>query len=299
MLKKPIIILGPTSVGKSRFALQLAQQINGEIISADSMQVYRYMDIGTAKPSAEERSVVPHHLIDIVDPDEEWTVSLFVQRAKEKIEEIKKMGKTPIVVGGTGLYLWSLINNFSFPIAPKDPVIREELAKDETSSLFERLNKIDPLSASRIHPNDKKRIIRALEVFLLTKRPISQIQKHGDDWEKYRLKGLNLPREALNKNIETRVDKMIENGLVDEVNNLLEMGFSPSLSSLQAIGYKEIIESLQGETSLNEAVNKIKKNTRNFAKRQMIWFRRFRNVAWFEAKQGFDKNIFCLYNNTS
>lgn len=283
MPRKPIIILGPTSVGKSKYALNLAHKISGEIISADSMQVYRHMDIGTAKPSLSERNSIPHHLIDVIDPDKEWTVSLFVQMAKAKIEEIGERDKTAIIVGGTGLYLWALLNNFSFPIAPKDTNIRKELSKKDAPTLHEKLKEIDQESSKRIHPNDKKRIIRALEVFMLTKKPLSQWQKKGPDWERYQLIGLTLPRETLYKKIELRVETMIENGLFDEVRSLLEMGYSPTLPALQAIGYKEAIESFQGKTSLNEAIAKIKKNTRNFAKRQMVWFRRFSNVEWIES----------------
>lgn len=280
-----ISILGPTAVGKSRVAVEIAKKINAEIISADSMQVYRGMDIGTAKLTLEERQDIPHHLIDIRNPDEEWTVSDFVREVKKLKREIVKRGKTPIIVGGTGLYLWALLEGFSFPIAPADKEIRKRLEKQPLSTLYSRLSTLDPQAVEKIHPNDKKRIIRALEVFELTGVPITKlhrIQKKENREEKPVLIGLTLPRDQLYHRIEERVDKMIEKGLIEEVKGLLAKGYSKDLPSFQALGYKEVVEYLEGKQSKEQMIAELKKRTRHFARRQMTWFKRFKNVKWFE-----------------
>jgi tRNA dimethylallyltransferase len=297
-----LIILGPTAVGKSKLAVELAKNIKGEIISADSMQVYRGMDIGTAKPPLEERQGIPHHLIDIRDPDEEWTVSDFVEQTNRISGELVTRGKTPIIVGGTGLYLWALLKGFSFPITPADKELRSRLEKEQLATLYSRLSIVDPKAAAKIHENDKKRIIRALEVYELTGKPISELQQsvaevfrpplNGDlkvaSTYKSRhsacaLIGLDLPRDELYSHINQRVDGMIKKGLIDEVKGLLAKGFAKNLPSFQALGYKEVVDYLDGKWSKEEMIKELKKRTRHFARRQMTWFRRFENIKWFEA----------------
>ncbi len=296
-MNKAVIILGPTAVGKSKLAVELAKKINGEIISADSMQVYRGMDIGTAKLTSEEQQGIPHHLIDIKNPDEEWTVSNFVELTNKLIGEITKRGKTPIIVGGTGLYLWSLLEGYVFPIAPSDKKIREKLEKVSLPTLYAQLSTIDPPAAQKINPNDKKRVVRALEVYELTGKRISELQElraqntehpsislGAGRAQEYILIGLNLPREQLYERINDRVDQMIENGLIEEVKELLNKGFSKDLPSFQALGYKEAIEHLEGKWTLEKMVYELKKRTRHFARRQMTWFKRFKDVEWFEGR---------------
>jgi tRNA dimethylallyltransferase len=285
------VIFGSTSIGKTQLAIELALKINGEIISADSMQVYRGMDIGTAKPTLAERQGIPHHLIDIRNPDEEWTVSDFVGECQNSKVKIKNKGKIPIIVGGTGLYLWSLLEGFAFPITPADKDVRARLEKLSTPELYAQLTSIDQPAAAKIHANDKKRIIRALEVFEITGKPISELQKlrlssapnYPLPPTPYSLIGLDLPRAELYARINQRVDSMIAKGLVEEVKGLLAKGYTKELRSLQALGYKEAIEYLEGRWTLDQMTEELKKRTRNFARRQMTWFRRFKDVHWFEA----------------
>jgi len=323
MTKKTILIFGPTVVGKTKLAIELAEQLNGEIISADSMQVYRGMDIGTAKPTIEERQVIPHHLIDIKNPDEEWTVSDFVGQVEKLNGQIVQRRKVPIIVGGTGLYLWSLLEGFAFPITPEDKEVRARLELLSASTLHSQLSNIDPAAAAKIHTNDKKRIIRALEVYEVTGKPISELQQkrvaevfrpplNGDlkvastNEEprqlvptlrrdsvagSYLLIGLDLPRETLYSRINQRVDNMIAKGLIDEVKGLLAKGYSKELRSFQALGYKEVVQYLAGLWTKEKMIEELKKRTRNFARRQMTWFRRFSDVHWFspEEKDGIMK----------
>jgi len=280
----PILIFGPTASGKTDLSIDLALKVSGEIISADSMQVYRFMDIGTAKPSKEQMTTVPHYLIDIVAPDEDWNVSSFIDNTERLIPDIKKKGKIPVIVGGTGLYLNALINGFSFPIAEKDEALRNKLSSKSAEELYAQLCRIDPGSAKKINANDKKRMIRAIEVFESTGTPISKMQKSKKD-NRLRLFCINIEREALYKRINDRVDGMIKKGLVDEVRSLLNKGYSKELNSMQALGYKETVQFLEGKISLDEAVELIKRKTRNFAKRQLSWFRRFEDVVWIDPAQ--------------
>jgi len=296
--KKPklLIILGPTAVGKTALSIELAKRLNGEIISADSMQVYKGMDIGTAKPSAEERKEVRHYLIDAVTPREEWSVSDFTERANDLVPAINNKEMLPIMAGGTGLYLNAFLEGFEFPIIPSNKALREAMEKEAkkigSEGLHSRLKKIDKKAAERIHPNDQKRIIRALEVFEQTGKPISRLQKKSPAARKYNIQmiGLNMDRESLYKKIEARVDKMIEKGLVDEVKGLLDSGYNKNLPSMQALGYKETIGHLEGKYDKEEMVNLLKKNTRNFARRQLVWFRRFERVKWFDVEK--EKDLF-------
>lgn len=284
-----IIVLGPTAVGKSAYALELAKKHQAEIISADALQVYKYMDIGTAKLSIAERQGINHYMIDIVEPSVQYSVGEYIDTVKNIIKEHEKANQNLIFCGGTGLYLNALINGLAFPVAGRDENIRKELSELEKTNgkefLWGELNKLDPEAAKKIHPNDSYRTKRALEVYRITGRKFSKLAKKDRSilGENYRIIGLTTERKVLNKRIEERVDQMIEKGLVTEVKSLLEKGYSPELSSMQAIGYKEIVEYLQDKTTLPEAIEQIKTATRQFVKRQYTWFRAFKNVEWLEV----------------
>ncbi|WP_029520083.1 tRNA (adenosine(37)-N6)-dimethylallyltransferase MiaA [Persephonella sp. IF05-L8] len=270
---KIIVITGLTATGKSEFAVEVAKQINGEIISADSMMVYKYMDIGTAKPTPEEMQGVPHYLINLVEPDYNFSAKDFIELAQEKIKDIQKRGKIPIIVGGTWLYIQTLLYGLS-EAPPTNWKIREKLYKEK--NLYEKLKQIDPEYAAKIHPNDTKRIVRALEVYEISGKPFSSFQKeHSFKEKKYDFIGFvfHTDRERLWDRIEKRVNKMFKLGLVDEVKSLMDMGYENSITAKQAIGYKEIIPYLKGEISLDEAKNIVVKNTKDFAKRQKRAFR--------------------------
>ena len=300
MKPRLIIILGPTACGKTELSLKIADAFHGEIISADSMQVYKKMDIGTAKIEAEEMRGIPHHLIDILEPDQDYSVALFQKMALEQIIMINERGCTPVIVGGTGLYINSLTSPYNFPeINPvedqKQKERRAAFIKLDQEELYQRLRTVDPEAAGRIHPNDQKRIIRALEVFEESGRTISEMQKDNRPplIEPYKtaMIGLTLDRPTLYRNIDQRVDRMIQSGLVDEVRTLMEDGFPPELNSMQGLGYKQIAAYLLGQISLEEAVDRLKRDTRHFAKRQLTWFKRDPRIKWFhkseypEAKQ--------------
>ncbi|WP_126426589.1 tRNA (adenosine(37)-N6)-dimethylallyltransferase MiaA [Brevibacillus marinus] len=282
-----VVIVGPTAVGKTALSLTLAKRLGGEIISGDSMQVYRYMDIGTAKVSPAERAVVPHHLIDIVNPDEEYSVALFQQMATRLIREINQRGRLPFIVGGTGLYIEAVTHRFRFAQAEQDPQLRERLKRlaetEGVEALHRRLAQIDPVTAKRLHPNDVKRVIRAIEIYELTGKTMADFQQRAEQspYNLYMV-GLTMDRARLYERINQRVDQMIADGLVEEVRRLLERGYDPSLVSLQGLGYKELIPYLQGACTLEEAVAEIKKRTRRFAKRQLSWFRRMPEVHWYD-----------------
>lgn len=276
MKPKIVIIIGPTAVGKTNYAIKLAKAKNKEIISADSMQVYKNMDIGTAKPSKKEQQGIFHHLLSIKKPDESWTVADFISECRKKIKLILKKGKLPIVVGGTGLYINALLQGFSFPIIEADPEYRKKLYKQDSLKLYEKLNQIDPAAAKKIHPNDKKRIVRALEVFHKTGKPISQAQNKNPLSKEYdiQIKFLDLPREKLYERINQRVDNMIKKGLINEVKKLKAKGYDKNFPSMQGLGYKEILDYLDNKTTKEAAIDLIKQKTRNFARRQLVWFRR-------------------------
>ena len=283
-----ICILGPTGVGKTAMALELADRWGGEIVSADSMQVYRQMDIGTAKPTPEERRRIPHHLIDVVDPDEPFDVSRYIEIANGVIARLQREKKTIFVVGGTGLYIRALLGGLiDGPGA--DEVLRrqlkEEMKKFGKEYLYERLRARDGRAAAQIHPNDGVRIIRALEVLELTGRSIVEHQhEHGfqeSAYEALRI-GLKLDRERLNDRIDRRTDKMIAEGFVEEVRRLLDRGYGASLKTMQSFGYRHLVPFLAGRRSLEEAVRLIKRDTRLYAKRQMTWFAADREVGWLD-----------------
>ena len=292
-MKKPLIVIGgPTACGKTGFSIKLAKKIGGEIISADSMQVYRYMDIGTAKVTLEEADGVPHYLIDEFDPDEEYNVMLFQQKAKAYMEEIWEKGKTPILVGGTGFYINALLYDNDFTETENDTSYREEcykLAQEQGPEvLFERLKKVDPEYAEIMHANNVKRVTRALEYHYLTGQKFSEHnaeQKEKETPYDAAVIILNMDREKLYERIELRIDLMMQEGLLDEVKGLLDKGYTPDLVSMQGIGYKEFIPYFNGECTLEEAVTQLKTNTRRFAKRQLTWFRRQIEGLWVDMDQ--------------
>jgi len=282
-----IIILGPTAVGKSACAFELAQRFGLEIINADSMQVYRGMDIGSAKPLPYERELVPHHLIDIRNPDEEFSAAQFSKEAHNIIVSLFQQGKQALVVGGTGLYIKALTRGL-FPAPPADQGLREELKKKEGREgkgyLHRELEKVDPAAALRIHPNDTFRTIRALEIFYLTGTSISgQHQNHQFKECHFNVLkiGLLRDREVIYHRIEERVDTMLSSGLLEEVDRLLKKGYAPTIKPFHSLGYKQILGYLQGVTSLEEAAQVIKRNTKHYAKRQLTWFRKDTEIEWF------------------
>ncbi len=275
-MEKIVVITGTTATGKTELSLKLAEKVNGEIISADSMMVYRYMDIGTAKPTTEERKKVKHYLIDVVNPDENFSAKDFMEHADRAIKKILEKGKVPIIVGGTWLYIQTLLYGLSE--APSGNwKLREELYQKDSKELFKKLKEIDPEYAEKIHENDKKRIVRALEVYILTGTPFSTFQKkHSFKNKRYDFIGFNLERERseIMDRIEKRVFKMIEEGLIEETKKLLDKGYEESITAKQAIGYKELIPYIKKEKQLDEAIQDIIKNTKDFAKRQIRTFRK-------------------------
>jgi tRNA dimethylallyltransferase len=303
MSKKPLLILvGPTAVGKTAISIDVAKAINAEIISADSMQIYKFMDIGTAKISKEEMKNIKHYMINEIYPDEEFSVSDFQKKAYENIDTILNKGKLPMVVGGTGLYINSLVYDLDFTRAVSNWSLRNEfLEKAEqfgNEYIHDNLKQVDPESAERIHINDTKRIIRALEVYYDTGTPMS---KYYNSFRQYSgifnltMLGLNMDRKELYDRINIRVDDMISNGLINEVNNLLNMGYSENYVSMQGLGYKEIVKYLKGQYSLDEAVDILKRDSRRFAKRQLTWFRRDERIHWINIDDFDNKNSIVEY----
>lgn len=286
-----VVIVGPTAVGKTDVAIRVAGKIDGEIISGDSMQVYRYMDIGTAKPAKEEMNGIPHYMIDLISPGEEFSVAMFQEIAEGYIAEINAKGKKPILVGGTGLYIRSIMDHYDFSPPGGDGTKRAELEKMASEKgnayLVRILQQVDPISAERIHPNDTRRLVRALEVFQTTGRPISEFQYLSRDMPpKYNIAyfGLTMSRPELYRRIERRVDIMISGGLADEVERLMKMGYGRHNTAMQALGYKEMLDYHKGLCSIEEAVELIKRNTRRFAKRQLTWFRRDPRIKWLDVE---------------
>lgn len=287
-----VVIVGPTAVGKTEVGIRLARKIDGEVISGDSMQVYRHMDIGTAKPSAQEMAGVPHYMIDVISPGEEFNVAKFQEMVESYIEMIVKKGKIPILVGGTGLYVRSVIDDYDFSPPGGNDSLRAGLLRTAREKgnefLFRMLEKVDPATALKIHPHDTRRLVRALEVYQAMGRPISEFQYvTGNSKPKYNLAyfGLFMDRQRLYQKIEKRVDSMVEKGLVNEVSALVKMGYGLQNTSMQALGYKEILFYFRGLCTLAEAVDLIKRNTRRFAKRQMTWFRRDSRISWYDVEK--------------
>ena len=296
-LNNVIVILGPTASGKTKLSIELAKDIHGEIVSADSMQVYKYMDVGTAKPDEEEKQGIKHYLIDEITPDREFSVAGFQQLAIKYIDDIINRGKVPIVSGGTGLYIDSLIYNIEFGDTICDWELREKLKKEALEKgneyLHSKLKEIDPEAAEKIHMNNVKRVIRAIEVYTYTQKPISMHQEESrKNPSKYRFMifGLRMVREKLYERINQRVDLMMQKGLVQEVKKLIEMGYDKSTIAMQGIGYKEILSYLRGEITLDEAVYVLKRDTRHYAKRQLTWFNRMKDVSWIDIDQNSNLN---------
>lgn len=286
-MKDLFILAGPTAVGKTEISIKIAQKLNGEIISADSMQIYKSMDVGSAKISKEEMRGIPHHIIDIIDPSEEFSVAEFKERAESAIEDITKRDKLPMLVGGTGFYINSLIYNYNFASTNKDEDYREHLTKlAETKGkeyVHSMLKDIDEESYNKLYPNDLKRVIRALEVHKVSGKPMSEFAAEQDILDiPYNVHYfvLNMDRQKLYSQINTRVDIMMKNNLVEEVIKLKEMGYNADMQSMKGIGYKEILYHLNNEISLNEAVEMIKQGSRNYAKRQLTWFRKDPRINW-------------------
>lgn len=296
---KPIVYVigGPTASGKSKLAVELAKKVNGEIISADSMQIYKEMNIGTAKVNKEEMQGVQHYLVDFVSPDERYSVSNFKKDAEKAIEEILEKGKTPIVVGGTGLYIDSLIYGIEFQNEEVDLEYREKLNKiaDEKGleSLYKKAQEVDPEAMKKISINDRKRIIRVLEIYHKTGKTKTeqelQSRKNEVKYE-YKVFAITMDREKLYERIEKRVDFMIEQGLIEEVKQILEK-YHTFPTAMQGLGYKEVVEYLEGSCTKEEMIEKIKKETRHYAKRQLTWFRKNKEIIWLDGEKSTDENV--------
>ena len=290
---KPRILgfVGATASGKTSLALEVAKRLPCEIVCMDSMQIYRRMDIGTAKPTAEELAVAPHHMVDIVEPDASYSVAEYVDAAHKVIGGILARGNIPVLVGGTGLYLQGLTLPMNYGGLPSDPAIRQQLTDDLAAigadKMHERLSAIDPPTAARLHPNDTRRVIRALEIYMLTGIPMSQHKTPTDADSPYNfsLYAIDWPREELHRRINLRADLMMQAGLLEEVRSLVASGVPKDAQSMQGLGYKELLPVLTHESALAPAVEQIKTGTRNYARRQLIWFRRDKRIEWIPSTE--------------
>ena len=298
MERTVIVILGPTGSGKSKLSISLAKKIGGEIVSCDSMQIYRRMDIGTAKISKKEMENIPHHMIDIVDPNEEFSVGEYVKQAKKIIAEIFERNKVPIVVGGTGLYVKALTQNYDFGNTEKNLEIREKykkiLKEKGNEFLFNILNEKNPEIAKKIHVNDTKKIIRALEK-IENKKALKK-DEEIQNW-RYLIFGLNMPREELYQKINLRTEKMFEEGLEKEVYNLIKSGVSPSAQCMEGIGYKQVVFAKENNLTREELIGLVQQKTRNYAKRQLTFMRGIENLIWVDAKEAEKKILEVYYGN--
>lgn len=286
-----LAIVGPTATGKSDLGMRVARSVGGEIVNADALQVYRGLDIGTAKPTPEERQAVPHHLIDVLEPEERFSAGEFARRGRRAIEDIRGRGRLPIVVGGSGFYLQALFEGLS-PLPPADPELRRELsrraAEEGAETIHDELARVDPATARRLAPADVQRVVRALEVALSTGRPLSRwiaARPAGEDPLPAVRVGLTLPRTLLYDRIAARVARMLTQGWVEEVRDLLDRGIDPEAPAFQAIGYRQMVRFVRGGWSLEEAVDETVRATRRFAKRQLTWFRNESEVRWFDPRQ--------------
>jgi tRNA dimethylallyltransferase len=282
-----VAVVGPTAVGKTALSIKLAHQLNGEIVNADSRQIYRHMDIGTAKPTRQEQAAAPHHLIDIADPDESFSLAVYQELAFRAIGEIVARGRLPLLVGGTGQYLAAVLEGWNIPRVPPQFDLRARLAAEAathgTAALYERLLAIDPAGAAKIEPNNLRRIIRALEVYEVTGKPISEQQRRQPPSYCIKTLWLTMDRTALYNRIDARVDAMIATGLVDEVGSLLAQGYSWELPALSSLGYKEFRPYFEGTASLDDCIERLKFNTHAFVRKQEMWFRRLPNVVQIDA----------------
>ena len=294
-----VAIVGPTGTGKSQLALRLAQVCNGEIVSADSRQIYRYMDIGTAKPTPQDVSLVPHHLVNIINPDENFNLAQYQQLAYEAIEDIQKSNKLALLVGGSGLYVWSVLEGWEIPQVPPDPKLRGSLEKKAADvgkeELYQELKQIDPVAAQRIDPRNVRRTIRALEVHLAAGIPFSQLQQKKSPSFRTLIIGLTADRRELYHRLDSRIDDMIKQGWVEETKTLLDMGFDFNLPAMSSIGYKQIGMFLRGELTLTAAIQQIKFQTHRFARHQYNWFRLTdKRIRWFDIESNIDPEIATL-----
>ena len=294
-----IAVVGPTAVGKSKLSFSLAQTLNGEIVSADSRQVYRYMDIGTAKPSLRERALIPHHLIDIVDPDETFSLALYQPLAYKAIEDILQRGKLPLLVGGSGLYVWSVLEGWHIPQVPPDSDFRRQMeeraAREGVDSLYRQLEKVDPASAGKIDHRNLRRVIRALEVYEATHTPFSQLQAKELPFLETLILGLTTHRDELYKLIDHRVDNMMTQGLVEEVKALADRGYGFELPAMSSVGYKQIGQFIQGKVDLATAIQQIKFETHRFARHQYAWFSlKDPRIHWFDIAEQVGSSILPL-----
>ncbi|WP_319805499.1 tRNA (adenosine(37)-N6)-dimethylallyltransferase MiaA [Cytobacillus firmus] len=295
--EKLAVLIGPTAVGKTKLSILLAKRFNAEIISGDSMQIYKSMDIGTAKIKEEEMEGIPHHLIDIKNPEDPFSAAEFQELVRSKITEITSRGKLPMIVGGTGLYIQSVIYDYQFSDAPSDEEFRKTLEKraerEGNDALFKELLAIDPESAEKIHPNNIRRVVRALEIYHCSGKTMSQYQENQDPELLYNtaLIGLTMDRDTLYERINLRVEIMMKEGLLEEVRSLYDQGLK-DCQSIQAIGYKELYEYINGRVSLEDAVGNLKQNSRRYAKRQLTWFRNKMNVEWFDMSDTADPHEF-------
>lgn len=296
--EKLVVLLGPTSVGKTKMSIDLATRFNGEIISGDSMQIYRGMDIGTAKIQKDEMMGVPHHLIDIKNPDETFSVAEFQNLVREKTTEIRNRNRLPMIVGGTGLYIQSVIYDYNFTEIPGSQKVREqltaELKQDGVEKLYGMLQSIDKNAADKIHPNNHRRVIRALEIYITTGKTMSEYEAAQTSELRYdvALIGLTMERERLYTRINQRVDEMIASGLIQEAKQFYDQGLIHAQST-QAIGYKELFDYFSGAVTLEDAVENLKQNTRRFAKRQLTWFQNKMDVQWYDLTEpdSYEKNL--------
>ncbi len=298
--KQPVIlIVGPTAVGKTALSLYLAERLQTEIVSSDSRQVYRYMNIGTAKPGPAELARVPHHFIDIKNPDEYYSSGMYGEEARQVISDLHQRNLLPIIVGGSGLYIRALIDGFDdvrcYDIAVQEQ-LRQELDINGLGVLYRQLQQVDPVTALRLHPNDTQRILRALEVWRITKRPLSDFHRSKPSKPDFSpiLIGLTMDRHELYKKIEIRVDEMIAAGLIEEVEYLQQRGYHESLRSLKTVGYQEVFAFLAGRLHRDEMISQIKQRTRNYAKRQFTWFNKDKRIRWYEVDNP-DEDNYRLY----
>ncbi len=291
MLKKIIAVVGPTASGKTALAIEIAKEFDGEIVSCDSMQIYEGMDVGTAKPTKEEMEQIPHHMIDIATPWENYSVADFTQTARTCIEDILSRGKTPVLAGGTGLYVDSILQNIVFDEYESDPEFRDAMQKIAETKGAEEVHRLlaekDKEAADKIHPNNVRRVIRALEVCHLTGKTFTQVNLEARKEPLYDalILGIDTDREVLYERINVRVDKMIEDGLLEEVKSLKDKGVNRETTAMQAIGYKELFDYLEGTISFDDSIEKIKMESRRYAKRQLTWFRRNEEINWVSVQK--------------
>lgn len=303
-MDKVIVIAGPTASGKTSLGVELAKRINGEVVSCDSMQIYKDMSIGTAKPTVEEMDGVPHYLIDFVSPDERYSVADFKRDAEEKIEFILSRGKVPILVGGTGLYIDTLVYGIEYPEVELDQEYRDELmriadSEEGLAGLYERAKEIDSEAALKVSPNDKKRIVRILELYHSTgktKTELERISRSNGVKYDYRVFAINMDRQKLYDRINLRVDMMIDQGLIDEVKAVVDK-YDHFPTAMQGLGYKEVVEYLDGVFTKEEMIEKIKQETRRYAKRQLTWFRKNKEIVWIDGLDEREKNINIILDN--